>query len=206
MFLSHYRTTRSGFRIAVVLLVLLAGSALADPPDPRFGTRTVDGDVGDWNLSVDWFADMHRAGKLNKPLESKAYLRYSCKTLTLYVLVLAEPGIPVAATPPELAWVAIDGQANKVVNGNSGNGGSPPNFAWVGRPAAPGDSLAAGYEASFALMPGSYEIIVHCDVLDAGAQQTSATVGFPGSGPSLVLSCMVPVEQGTWGRIKSVYR
>jgi hypothetical protein len=190
----------------LVIVAALASPTFADAPDPRQGIRIVDGDSGEWMLANDFFAYMYRAGKINKPIESTAYLRYDCNTFTLYVAVLGEPGVPIVTIPAATAWVAINGQDNKVVDGDSGSDGSPPDFAWIGQPPAPGDSVAVGYEASFVLGPGSYSLIVHADVFDADKTQTSATTGFPRSGVDLVLDCMVPTESLTWGRIKSLYR
>jgi hypothetical protein len=121
----------------------------------------------------------------------------------MYVLIKAEPGI--RALISEDPWVAIDRQNNKVVIGTSGNDGLPPDFMWMS-PAYDGDpDHALGYEASFPLAPGTYEVLAHVNVLDEGISQTSATLGFPGSGPALAIICTtpLPVETATWSRIKS---
>jgi hypothetical protein len=121
----------------------------------------------------------------------------------MYVLIKAEPGVPclISGDP----WVAIDRQNNKVVIGTSGDDGIPPDFQWMS-PAYDGDpNHALGYEASFPLLPGTYEIIAHVNVFSAGGGQTSATLGFPGNGPQLVVHCLpvLPVEPSTWSEIKS---
>jgi len=183
--------------LAVLFTVALAfalgqPAPAASPPEPTYGTADVDGVISEWNLTNDFFANMYRAGDPTKPLESKAYLRYDCNTHTIYVLVLTEPGIPALAAGYEAAaWSAIGTISNKVYTGNSGDDGTPPDFAWVG---LSGDGLtAAGYEASFTLDPGSYTIIVHVEVYDAANAQTSATSGFPRSGVPLEIVC-VPHE------------
>jgi hypothetical protein len=100
----------------------------------------------------------------------------------------------------------VDVISNKAVSGESMVDGSPPDFAWVDRGVAPGDTVAAGYEASITLAPGAYKLIVHADVYDDNDQQTSATAGFTKDGVDVVLSCAVPVESSSWGKIKSIYR
>ena len=179
--------------LAVVFIVGLAlalgqpGTA-AIPPQPTYGTADVDGNIGEWDLTNDFFANMYRAGDPTKKLESKAYLRYDCDTHTMYVLVLTEEGVPALAAGWESsAWAAIDTISNKVYTGNSGDDGIPPDFEWVG---LSGDGLTAdGYEASFALDPGTYTLIVHVEVFDDADSQTSATVGFPKDGVALEIVC-----------------
>jgi hypothetical protein len=144
---------------------------MAAPPNPSIGTAVVDGNPSEWNLTADFFADMYRAGDDGKVVESKLYLRYNPPTQTLYVLVLTEAGVPGLKLADD-AWVAIDGISNKVVNGNSGNDGTPPDFAWVN----PSNGNVDGFEASFSLAIGEYELIVHIQVYDDGEAQTSKTV------------------------------
>ena len=190
---------------SAALLALTVAPVLADNYSPTlFASATVDGDPSEWNLPQDFFANMYRAGKADKPLESKVYLRYDCLTSTMYVLVLSQPGIPceiIAGT----AWVALNSQNNKVVLDSSGDNGIPPDFAFVG-PGFDGNAAhALGYEASFQLAPGNYNLIVHVDVFDAGGTQTSATIGFPGTGPLLSVTCgPLGTESTTWGRVKSL--
>ena len=199
-----------GVLLALALSTGLARTVYADAPYPHYGTRVVDGDTSDWNLAVDVFANMYRAGNVTKPLESKAYLRYDCNTNTLFVLVLAEPGVVGYHNDPEgsdvTSWIAIDTQSNKVVNEQAENDGGAPDFMWVGEGFDGDLSHMLGYETSFTIIPGNYNIITHMQVLDELGQQTSATLGFPGTGPDLILSCAVPVDNSTWGRVKTLYR
>ena len=172
------------FVLAILLIsgmenLIAPPQVLAWTPPSYWSETTVDGYyIDEWDLTDDFFADMYRAGKTDKPLESKAYLRYDCVPNTLYVLVLTEPGVPALAAGWESsAWAAIGSISNKVYTGMSGNDGIPPDFAWVG---LSGDGLyASGYEASFQLDPGDWKIIIHIEVLDDSASQTSATIGFP---------------------------
>ena len=204
------RWYRAGQVAGASIIVLAAMSlsstvASADPPYPLYGTRVVDGDYSDWNLTKDYYAAMYRAGWPEKPLESWLYLRYDCNTSTLYILVRGRPSVPVITSPTD-AWVAVDVISNKAVTGTSGMDGIAPEFAWVEMGVAPGDTVAAGYEASISLGPGTYRLIVHANVYDDNEEQTSATAGSPKDGVEVILNCAVPVEAASWGKIKSMYR
>lgn len=132
------------------------------------GGITVDGDYSDWNLTDDFFAEMHRAGDPSKKLESNVYLRYDCATQTMYVLVLTVDGVPGLAETNN-SWVKIGGQTGNIVDGNDAS------FAWVGLGYDGNQTHVQGYEASFSIAPGSYTVAVHIQVFDDGASQTSAT-------------------------------
>src|SRR5205809_2852194 len=181
-------STRIG--ICLALLLTFAGGALAAPPNPTYGTANVDGNSGEWNLVQDFFSLMYRAGNPSKPVESRAYLRYNCTTQTMYVLVLMEPNSVGYIDPnAQTAWVAINAQNNKLVTENSGDDGIPPDFEWIGQGYDGNPQHVRGYEASFPLAPGSYNIIFHVDVIDPSGAQTSASPGFPGTGPALLIDC-----------------
>ncbi len=199
---------------SLTLLVLaaagvIAGSAIqvsAAPPQPTFGTAVVDGDPSEWNLTTDHFAEMHRAGKAAKPVDSQLYVRYDCNTATVFVLVLAEPGEP-ALFDTATAWCAVDGQNHKVFTDQSGNDGTAPDFAWIDLGYDGDPTHALGYEASFPLGDGTFDLIAHVDVYAASAGQTSATIGFPGTGVPLDIDCgTVPTEAVSWSRVKALYR
>lgn len=188
----------------LVLAAVLAPLAGATPPEPTYSAAVVDGNPGEWGIPEDLFSDMYRAGNPAKPVEAYLYLRYDCATGTMYVLVLPVDGVPLVADPEE-AWVAIDRQNNKVVLGDSGMDGEAPDFEWIAL--SPDSTTAGGYEASFPLDEGSYEIIVHTNVIDDGMEQTAGTPGFPGSGPILEVMCgPTPVESASWSRIKLNFR
>jgi hypothetical protein len=189
-------------RIVTYLLLLtlvastLAGVASAAAPNPTYGTAVVDGAIGEWNLGSDFFANMYRAGNPAKPIESKAYLRYDCATGTVYVLVLGEPNVPVLAQGYETdAWTKVIGENGVKYDGNSGDDGTPPDFRWVGL--SQDGKTAEGYEASYSLPTGTHKIVIHVEVYDDAAGQTSATTGFPKDGMDLVLSCGTPTPTPT---------
>jgi hypothetical protein len=190
---------------ALVLLVSIPATAV--PPQPSQGMAVVDGVYAEWNLTNDFFADMYRAGKPDKPLESKLYLCYDCTTSTMYAFVLCEPDVVgYIDSLVTTAWIAIGSRNNKVVNELAGNDGVPPDFAWVGQ-GFDGDPLhVKGCEASFQILPGSYIIIAHIIIWDVTGQ-ASATMGFSGTGPDLVVpNCQTAVEPTTFGAIKALYR
>ena len=185
----HRRNRGRSFLIAALAL---AGSAAMTTAafaaeTPTAGTAVVDGDASEWDTtpdppgSPDFFSDMLRAGGNGNhtEVESKLYLRYSCATDTLSALVLAEPGITIAANLPDDSHIKIGG--TKYVDGNSGDDGTSPDFAWVGLSGA----TATGWEGAFTITPGSYTINVHTQVNDGGSQ-TSAV---PGRSIPLVLQC-----------------
>ena len=169
--------------------LMFPSPVLAWNPTNYYKPTTVDGNYGEWDLTDDFFANMYRAGNPAKELESKAYLRYDCARNTMYVLVLTEPGVNALASGWEsAAWAAIGSVSNKVYTGMSGNDGVPPDFAWVGLSA---DGLTAlGYEASFQLDTGSWCIIVHIQVFDSDASQTSATAGSPKDCLPFEITCL----------------
>lgn len=188
-------------------MMLLASAASAAPPLPSVGTAVVDGKYGEWNLKADFFADMYRAGDPNKALESKLYLRYDCVTNTIYALVLCEPGVVgYIDSTATTAWIAIGSHSIKVVNETSGSDGIPPDFAWIDRGFDGDPWHVLGYEASFSMMPGSYMIIAHIGIWDISSQ-TSASMGFPDTGPELIiLDLPSAVQPVTLGGLKARYR
>lgn len=199
--------------MVAAIAILMPVLASTDTPDVSLGAVVVDGDYGDWDLVADFFSDMYRAGNPKFPLESKLYLKYDCNTLTMYALVLCEPGVPAYIVQPDgvnpdttTAWIALDNWNDKVVNEEDDNDGVPPDFAWIGR-GYDGDWWhAQGYEASF-LIAGdgsTHDIFVQIDVWDDGAQQTSKT---PQSGLMVTVpNCSVSTETSSWGAIKNLYR
>ena len=201
-----HTTTRIG--VVSAFLLLIASVALAAPPTPTYGTANVDGNSGEWNLAQDFYTLMYRAGDPTKQVESKGYLRYDCATMTMYVLVLMEPNSVGYIDPnAQTAWVAINAQNNKVVTENSGDDGIPPEFQWIDRGYDGNQQHMRGYEGSFPLdEPGSYTIIFHVDVIDASGAQTSASPGFPGEGPPVIVNCATKAETASWGALKQIYR
>jgi len=160
----------SGLGLLAMLLMGALSAQAATPPEPTYASANVNGNYGEWDLNNDFFADMYRAADPTKKVESKLYLRYDCQTETLYVLVLAVNGVTVLPEPDN-AFVKL-GNAIKLVDGNDGDDGTPPDFAWV-----MSNSDYIGFEASASLAPGNYpNLNVHVNV-DDGGSQTSAVAG-----------------------------
>jgi hypothetical protein len=156
---------------------VLRGSALfGGPNEPNYGAIVVDGNPGEWDLNLDYFADMYKAADPTKAVLAKLYLRYDCDANKLGLLVLAQPGnaIDVASGLDE-HFVKLGAQ--KLIDANFAppDGEPPPDFAWVG---LSGDGrTAAGWEASVTLYEGSYSNFdVHSNVLDAAGQSQTAQV------------------------------
>ena len=173
---------RGALVAAAVASAALAVPAAAAPPQPTYATATVDGDASEWSLVNDHFADMHRAGDPDKPVESKLYLRYDCGTQTLYALVLAEPlTSKIDAGAPDDSFVKL-GNSTKLVDGNDAPpDGTQPEFAWVGDV----EGWAEGWEASASLPPGSYpNLNVHTLV-----ELTKETSAVPGRAIPLEIVC-----------------
>lgn len=194
-------------RLAALVALLAAPAAGSAPAVVSVGGAVVDGQYAEWNLGVDYFADMYRAGNAAKQVESRLYLRYNCRASIMYALVLVVPGgVGYIDSTATTAWIAINAQNAKVVNQLAGTDGTPPDFAWVGRGFDGNPWHALGYEASFYMMPGSYMIIAHIGIWSV-TSQTSATMGEPGTGPTIVVPGVVSaVEPSTFGLIKSRYR
>ncbi len=164
----------------VALISLMAPATLAaNPPEPTYGSAVVDGDYSEWDLTNDFFAEMREAGRADKALLSKAYLRYDCASQTLYVLVLAETPQTVEANKPSDNWVKIYDLTNSPqVDGNS------TSFAWINR----NGDYADGWEASFSLSAGSYTMLeIHAQIIP---NRTSST-GKKDRAIPLTMSCVV---------------
>jgi hypothetical protein len=154
--------------LTIVLSMFVNGVAHAGDFVVPLGSANVDGNPGEWT-EADFFADLYRAGHDDKPVEAKAYLRYDCQTYTLYVLVKTTEGIYGLSTPED-AWVRDVNGTDKLVTGNSGDDGVPPDFQWINNNGTHNE----GFEASITLSPGRYPIEVHINVWDDDENQTSS--------------------------------
>jgi hypothetical protein len=166
---------------ALLLSALIAPTTFAAAPNPSQGSATVDGDIGDWSLGDDFFADMTDAGNPDMPARAKLYLRYDCDSETLFALVLAVGDEKARQDRPDEAYLRIDG-AGKLIDPDG-------DFAWVN-----GDgTLADGWEGAAELAPGSYTVRAH--VLIADDSEDGYTPMDPvGRNVPLVIECEEEVE------------
>lgn len=166
---------------AIVAAFIIALPALAAAPFPAAGTAIVDGDASEWT-TADHFAAMKHEGSTK--VVGSLSVRYDCESGVLSALVLAADGVSFRADRPENAYVRIDG-VGKLVSGESGDDGTPPDFAWIGLD----DIAALGYEASGVVAPGEHTIRVHVLMFDDSADGGYLTIDSdPRTGP-LTLVC-----------------
>jgi hypothetical protein len=104
----------------------------------------------------------------------------------LSALVSADVGVTFRADRPENAYLRIDG-VGKLVSGESGDDGTPPDFAWV----ALDGRGAQGFEASGIVAPGEHTIRAHILMADDSADGYLPLDSDPRTGP-LSLHCEVP--------------
>jgi hypothetical protein len=143
--------------------------------EPSYASATVDGSIAEWDLANDFFSDRYRAGRTGNEVEAELYLRYDCYTGVMYALVYTAGDWPALVESNE-AWFSVNSNANKV---------SFIDFAWVDQGYDGESGRAKGWEASFPIDPGTYEIWAHINVDDGGAQ----TAGTDPSGMSMLIDC-----------------
>jgi hypothetical protein len=177
-----------GWAVAAALLALSvlgpASVGAGSPPVPSSGSVTVNGSTGDWNLGADHFSDLTDTGSATQPVNGKLYLRYDCDSETLYALVLGVGGTQFLQSRPENAYIRIDG-AGKLVSGESGNNGTPPDFSWVN----PDGELTDGFEASGIVAPGNHTIRAHILRPDADSDSGYEGLDNIGRADELKLVC-----------------
>ena len=155
---AHTRQTAAGgFWARFVLLIGLVAAALVAQPVSACatvgvcGTRTVDGNTADWNLTKDLYTSMREAGRTDKSQLGNFYFSYDSASQTAYVLVLATGTNTVVQSTAD-AWVKNYAAANSPIPFTA--------FKWV-----VSNGKTVGYEASFTLAPGSYtQFEVHAQI------------------------------------------
>ncbi len=185
--MSLTRTAAAMVAGALLLTAAFAPASMAAAPTPNAGTATIDGTIGDWSLSADFFADMTDGGVAGRPVRAKLYLKYDCDTETLAALVLIQGDEKARQTRTDNAYINIDG--SKVIDSTHGS------FAWVN-----GDgTLADGYEGAAGLAPGSYTLRAHVLVAD-DSEDGYTPLDNVGRFVPLVIECGgVQPTQGTTG-------
>lgn len=177
------RRTRAAMTLgAIAAAFAIALPVLAAAPVPAKGTATVDGNSSEW-VADDFFSAMK--GSTSTTTWGTLSLRYDCSSRVLSAYVRAEDGVTFLASRPENAFIRIDG-AGKLVSGESGNNGVPPDFAWVGLEG----TGAFGYEASGVVAPGEHTVRAHVLMVDGSADGYMSLDSDPRTGP-LTLNCDV---------------
>ncbi|WP_426574891.1 hypothetical protein [Aquihabitans sp. McL0605] len=176
----------------------LLPAGASNPPEPTYGTATVDGSPGEWS-GGDIFGSLYSNHPPYTALAT-ASLRYDCDAKVLYVYVAASDGVILQTLDPEEDYVRVGG-GGKIVDGLSGNDGTAPDFAFVGQTA----DGATGWEASGPLAEGSYpaSLRIHAkvpdqssdgyQVLDLKPRYSDLTV----TCPQVIASTTVPDESTT---------
>ncbi len=162
--------------IVALFFLLMINVSLAYAQEPTYGGGiTIDGSSSDWDLTTDFFANMHEAGRDSKDVLSKLYLRYDCTSEVLYLLVVIEEGHAFDPSTAGNHWVKLTSQGNgTIVDDTSGDDGTPPDFSLLTLV----DPNAEGWEASIPLAKNTTDqISVHTQVRTSGVAggRTSAT-------------------------------
>lgn len=151
------------------------------------GPLTVDGDITDWDVdlsdpesSVDFFVKLYDGWNNNgkNTVLGYSFIRYDSTNDIVYVLMLSKSGVVIVQGEPDDAqnWVAIDTISNKVVDEFSDNNLVPPDFEFV---AISGE--LRGYEASFKLAQGRYQIAIHSLTILNPTEDDDNTIGTEGT-------------------------
>ena len=185
------RTGRWALAAAGLLTFGLVQGAIAAPPVPSSGTATVDGDPSEW-VAGDHFADLTRGGVAGRAVVGSLSLRYDCETETLFGLVRIDAPDVALAFRPENAYLRI-GTTGKLVSGEDGNDGTPPDFEWIDSDG----TYAAGYEASAHLAPGSYTIRSHVLILNEDEEDGYDAVDNVSRATPLEIACVEPTPTPT---------
>jgi hypothetical protein len=201
------KISRKKFRIitSFVLLALVIGIvsnvAAAVFNEPTYGSVVVDGVYSEWDLVNDYFAPMYEAGVKDKINFSDLYLRYECPTSSnpdgiLYALVLTQ-------SPYEILddnnsnWIKeYSLQSSPLVDGGSGNDGTPPDFEYIEE-----NGVLVGWEASVSLALGNYtQFEIHAQVVseDPGGATSSTGKNDPIS-VDLLCPAAIDIEKHTNG-------
>jgi hypothetical protein len=153
-------------RLSLLLVMLCVSFSLLTPlqaeaQQPAYGSGiVVDGDIGDWDLNSDFYAEMYMAGNPDFINLSTLYLRYDCATSMLFALVL---DIENDGWSPDYeadeAWIKfydIGWSNNLLIDGNGGGNTIPRCFQWVFETPGDENSPLLGYEACASLDAAYY--------------------------------------------------
>ena len=174
----------------VLILMVMTPGVLAlepaKPPEPSYmgfsESITVDGDPSDWVDKV-VFANMYEAGKQNKDLLAKLYLRYDCESEILYALVLCESDIELKNDPTGIWIKEYSFPKNAIIMGMNG----PGEIIYI----YDGNKII-GYEAWGKIKPGVYNEFEAHAVTSTGDTSSTGKKKFPISLKIVCDSCDIP--------------
>lgn len=148
------RLTAIRFLAALILILLIANTAVAAYPEPTYGKATVDGNPIEWDLANDFFANMYNQGNPDPTFNgfdvlSKLYLRYDCSDETLYALVLLNDLNNDALDDTlDEQWIKVY-SLDKILDGNLDGNSLAFKYIYSG-------SRIIGWEGSGKIKPGTY--------------------------------------------------
>lgn len=134
----HKRLYRS--LLVVMILSLLAPlSIFADeevnpPPAPVNGVASIDGNVSEWNTTLDFFGNLYTGGITTNPILGRYYLRFDCRQDRRYLFMMV-------STANGARFVTSQNHYFDIFNTNlnlwityvasfTGDNNSPPDFTW----------------------------------------------------------------------------
>jgi hypothetical protein len=187
--------------LLAMVIGLVSNVAAAGVNEPTYGSAVIGGGITEWDLVNDYFAPMYEAGEKDKANFSDLYLRYECPSTSgangiLYALVLNQQPFEIL-DDNNSNWIKeYSIQSSPLVDGGSGNNGTPPDFEYIEE-----GGILVGWEASVALPLGSYtQLEVHAQIVsdDPGGATSSTGKNDP---ISLELVCppAIDIEKHTNG-------
>ena len=199
------------FVILVAILVVMVPGVLAltdvEPPEPSYITD--ESEIGEWDLSVDYFADMNEVetqSGSDHDLLAKLYLRYDCDNGILYAMVLLNDSDnhEINTTETEKLFVKVNATddidddevlVNNViplVNGTTEDNDAAPDLHYI----KDSNGKIIGWEASAHLSAGTYRLCVRTEV-DTGDEIKTSGTGTKKYGIPLQIICSpdVPIPE-----------
>lgn len=162
------------FTLFTILLgaILFSSAPVMAQGEPNYGAGiSIDGNISDWDLSSDYFADLYQSGTAVKkngkanPVTGKLYLRYDCGQQKLYVLYQAIDGNPIIVDDGNEVFVKRSDNS-KALTSNS------ESFAWIQGAFSSDPNYAEAWEGSFSLNHDNEIYNVHSNLYYDRESQT----------------------------------
>ena len=190
----------TGFILLAFLISYAAGVAAAVSNEPIYGSAIVDGSYDEWNLLQDYFVPMYEAGVTGKTHFSDLYLRYDCPSEAgaegvLYALVLTRSPYQILDDNSSNWIKEYSIQRFPLVEGGSGNDGTPPDFEYIEE-----NGILVGWEASISIALGNYsQLEVHAQIVNGEGGATSSTGKDDPISVDLICPASIDIEKHTNG-------